>query len=882
MIKMFKKITSTFSFVSFLFSLFSFSVNNRISNECFTINCSDVCSNVISDALVHFEIISDDEVKINYCERGLKATSPKFVDFVEYNLKSYKISEINDNAFNNYDNPNSFNIDGELTVPKYLKRIGKRAFANCGFNNLRLDQCEKLEIIDSGAFYRCLNLTNSDNQPLVFPSTLIKIDGDKEDGAFEDCTSLSSIDFSNSLSLQEIGDYAFSGCSKINSNLHFQQSLTSIGNFSFAFCSNLSCVDFHSSSSLKTINSYAFFQDHNLEIENFVNAASLNFLGDNAFSCCDSIDTFLEFPSSINYIGHNCFYESTILETLKLNWDPDRDLDSVKMYSDSLPLMSASGKIQITKDKKKYLDFFSKFGYSFDWDQLFITSFITKLSELVEGKIEGVDPDVNCSVYGTNDEISIDSIETLSNFKITNMSFKDFYFYEGSQVEKYKICKISPYCFNGNKSVFGSLKFNKYIEEIGSHCFQGCENINTLDFSENTSLKMIDSFSFADCKNLSNTLSIPKSTRTFGISCFRDAGSFESLIFNWNVEDLEGVSVENEDSLPSLIDNIHQRIYAKIGTPNLILKMLQTHDIEKYSLNQFATHQVINLSLSLVSQYENMTNQDNIVACTFDDFFGEVSIDNLLINSLIKNIKFNDFFYYNNNKYKIIKIGEKCFADKTLKGDVYIPNTISSIGAEAFFDTDIESVSIEENSVLYSIGDSAFKNCFYLRSFQFKNTKLLNSIGDFAFESCQNLDSEIYIPGSTVQFGRDIFLNSRKMNIISFNWSSDYLNNKIITFTNINSLPNVYYSDTMTPKILVPLSLKKEYQNFFKKTIFSSKYYLNWIDDGSVPIPVPDDQNSSNKMLFFIVSCLSIFLSIIFIICILIYIMRICKKTKKC
>ncbi len=132
-------------------------------------------------------------------------------------------------------------------------------------------------------------------------------------GAFQSCSSLETVIFSEESSLTSIGDYAFSGCTALK-NVEFPKSLVSIGNSAFG---STALENIILPSSLTTIGNSAFWGCSQLATIEFAEHSSLTSIGSSAFSYCpalenitfnySSVDKFL--TSSVEGFPYGCFGE---------------------------------------------------------------------------------------------------------------------------------------------------------------------------------------------------------------------------------------------------------------------------------------------------------------------------------------------------------------------------------------------------------------------------------------------------------------------------------------------------------------------------------------------------------------------------------------------
>ena len=125
--------------------------------------------------------------------------------------------------------------------------------------------------------------------------------------------------------------------------------------------------------------------------------------------------------------------------------------------------------------------------------------------------------------------------------------------------------------------------------------------------------------------------------------------------------------------------------------------------------------------------------------------------------------------------------------------EVVIPNTITSIGNEAFYGCSSLATSIAIPDGVTSIGSSAFYGCSSLTSITIPDS--VTSIGSSAFRGCSSLTS-ITIPDSVTSIGERAFYNCSSLTSVTIGKGVTSIGN--YAFYNCSSLTSVTIPDSIT------------------------------------------------------------------------------------
>ena len=491
--------------------------------------------------------------------------------------------------------------------------------------------------ISDNAFHRCINLTT-----ITIPNSVLSIGG----AAFMDCHHLTSITIPENVT--SIGDSAFENCDKLKS-FTIPNSVTSIGERLFWDCDSLA----------------------NIVIGNGVTS-----IGDTAFSSCDSL-TNIVLPNNVISIGNSAFSLCYNLTSITIG---DR-LTSI-----------GEGAFDCCYKLVEVIDH-SSLSLTIGSEEYGKIAHFAKEIHTGESKIDNQ----NGVLFYTYNEVNylLGYIGTETELTLPQN-------YNG------EVYEIYPYAFYENKYLTG-ITISSNTTNIGEYSFYNCDSLITLTIQDGT--MKIGAYAFADCAQLTTvtigngvtdiaeyafcwdnaitSIEIPGSVATIGASAFHQCSGLTSIILH------DGVTTIGESAFS----------WGGAGVTELVIP-------------------------------------NSVTSIGYGAFFGFIQLESITIPFVgatkdgTSNTHFGYIFGASSYSYN----------------DDYVPSSLKTvvitggeiISSSAFYNcSSLTSITIPD--CVTNIDSFAFKNCSSLTSVTIGNG--VTSIGSFAFYDCSRL-TDIYFTGT--------------------------------------------------------------------------------------------------------------------------------------
>lgn len=576
-----------------------------------------------------------------------------------------------------------------LAFPSTLTKVGEYCFADCNF------------------------IKN-----VVIPSNIERL----SNNMFEGCSALETVTLmdpaGSSYKIKSIGRYCFNGCELLNT-VTIPKTVEEIREGAFYNCVSLKTVNLPSS--LTKVDKRAFANCESLEEITIANG--LTRIESYSFESCTSLKTVI-LPSSISEIGENAFIYCSSLVNFEIN-----------------PANS---------------NFTSENGHIFSQGKKTLILVAPGFSEETLTISEGVETIAGGAFANATSIKSVVFPSTLkliaaNAFKqhpsITSITINANMQKIGDQA--FALCpKLESVVIKGvetiDTSAFAECKVLSYVEidsvgNILDGAFHLCESLTDVKLSN---IQVVGQNSFADCKKLNN-LVIGENVENIGTEAFYACTRLETVVIGNGNKSIGEFAFSNCTKLTSVTvgegcTTIGEAAFEKC-TSLVEISMPKTLE----SINAYAfqgSSALVDIKITLGGKYA-VTRNSFIVE--IDSDAGERTLVIVAPGAITEEITIPN---------NIHAIGPYVFRHVTSLKKVNLPETMKSIGKEAFFDTGLTEIDLYN---VETIGDYAFGQT---KLTSVTITENVTSIGKYAFQYCFDL-TEIYISSSVVSVGTTLFHN---------------------------------------------------------------------------------------------------------------------------
>ncbi len=565
-----------------------------------------------------------------------------------------------------------------ITIPDSVESIGSYAFRGCS----------SLESITLPFVGATLNGTSNTHFGYIFGVGEYSYNDDYIP------TSLKTVVITGG---ESIGDYAFSGCSLLES-ITIPDSVTSIGWCAFENCSSLTSITIPDS--VTSIGEYAFYGCNNLQYNEYDNGLYLGNENNKyvvLFKAKDTNITSCSINENTRFIHSSAFYNCSSLTSITIP-------DSVTSIGDWA------------------------FRYCSSLTDITIPDSVTSIGERAF---------YNCnSLTGITIPDSVEDIGQMAFFNCRSLT---------------------------------SITIPDSVTSIGMEAFWGCSSLESITIPD--SVTSIDSSAFYNCSSLESiTVESGNSKYQSTGNCIIETES-KTLILGCKTS-----VIPTDGSVTSIGYNafFNCSSLTSITIPDRVIRI---------GYQAFYN----------CSSLESVTIPDSVTSIGYQAFYNCSSLTSIIVDEGNQNYASQDGILYNKAKTEFIHI------PKGISGSITIPDTVTNIGDNAFRDcSSLESIVVDENNekyasqdgILYNKDKTEFIHIPKAISDSVTIPDTVTSIGSEAFRGCSSLTS-IIIPDSVTSIGEGAFSLCSSLESVYYNGTVD--NWAMIEFGDSTANP-LYYA----------------------------------------------------------------------------------------
>ncbi len=667
---------------------------------------------------LYYNITSESDHTVEVAELYLCSASFNIPASVTYQGIVYRVTRIGAYAFSGCNT----NLT-DVTIPNSVISIGEAAFSGTGLVSVTIPN--SVDSIGDYAFWNCMSLAS-----VTIGNSVMYIG----DGAFWGCTSLTSIAIPNSIT--SIGRNVFNGCTGLTS-VTIGDNVTSIGDAAFSG-TGLSSVTIPNS--VTYIDSYAF--SGCTALTSITMGNSVRTFGGAVFSGCTSLTSII-IPSSVDSVTYNTFSGCTSLTSVTLGdgvtsigsaaFSGCTNLTSVSIpnsvecigfgaFADCIGLTSVTIGNSVT----------SIYGEAFSGctglTSVTIPNSVTYLDSRAFWGCTGL-----TSVTIGN---GVTGIGTMAFSGFTNLTSVTI----GNSV-KY----IGEAAFQGCTGLT-SITLPNSVDSIALHAFSGCTGLTSVSLGNSVTTICFEAFS--NCTGLAS-ITIPSSVKSIEDDAF-SGRELKKVNYEGGIKGGLGIDFHSQGNPIRCSRNLYIN---DILLTDLVILDDVTMVSEAFAYDTCLTSVVIGNSVTDINgrAFKGCTGLTSVAVKTGNTKYDSRDNCNAIIetatNTLVQG--FNITTIPNG----VTSIGEEAFFDCTGLTAITIPNSVTSLEFGAFSDCeDLTSVTILDG--VMSIGEGTFWGTG-LTSVTIPNS--VTSIGEAAFYDCESLTSVVIGNNDELKIGSNAF-----------------------------------------------------------------------------------------------------------------------------
>lgn len=665
-----------------------------------------------------------------------------------------------------------------ISLPETITDLGQFAFFNCARLH-SMHYPNKMTTVPQSCFYGCLNL-----ESITLPLSIVSIG----DFSFFRCELLRYFSLPNSI--QSIGAYAFSFCRCISNTLVVPHFINSIEPHSFSNCILIETVRL---GNIKRISHHAFYNCSKL--------SQIIIDTDNQSMIQSQSHSIQNANNNLIHVNTNVFNVNDLKQNKHFNKN-NKTNNSNYLSSSGFKIGSNLKNSNQKKMVSNYIEAIDDYAFSY-------TS-INKFDNIYENLYKiGQGSFMHCSKL-TSINLTCKLTSITSNCFLNCTSLSQLILpttLENIENSAFKLC-----------SSLQQIEFPDTITEIGDFAFMQCSRLTSINFPQNLlkigqstfalcskllipsifppNIKSIGSYAFANCLTKAEQIKLPSSIEKVGNNPFK-MSSIESI--DVSINNTFFISYQNvlysafytEDQIQNRKKIESNKVYI-IDDNNITDQKNRLKSIEEAFALAFPDVPFASINKKTVSFATYSTNEkveilEGTTKIGIDTFYNAITLQTIVLPSTLNSIDagaFANSLSLNNISLppKLTLIGGEAFEYcLDLKGTMYIPPLVTSIGSCAFSCTGIESFEVSEDNYFYF----SQSGCLY----NFPRTTLIQ------YPNGNMNRTSFTIPDYTLTIGHSSFYQNHYLEEIIFPSTLTTIEDK--AFSEMSSLQNIKMNENL-------------------------------------------------------------------------------------